>query len=521
MIEQGHFEVVATTDGWIWEFYDGDVPLAISPAPRETSHEARESIDAVRDAVAEVERLEEFEFAVEPTAHEQSRIRIRGDEARGIFEWSLEQGETTLAVPRYTYTERERAVEAMQRFRELAVGSMPIYLTGAEDESVTYEPFTVGRGKLRNRVWSLLMRGKRHREFLDNTEIRIVVSGIRGKSSTVKRLDDVFNRRGYDVLTKITGNQPTLIQNGDVIPIDRPGPYTTLYENINVLREFNPIFDSYTPENVAIFENQGITEYTTRLFNQRFVKPHVVVIANIRQDHQDTLGKTRRDIARAFARTIPPDTHVVSGELHPVLHEYMAEEIERAGGTLTQVSIPDDQRGRIGAETVYAVNDVLRQLEMNPVPEEQLNEYLDAIQPEWVRVPGGQVFNGAEINDIESTEAIRRSLAGENYILPFVYLRADRRSRTASFANYLNTLADRDLIRQARAGGAFTDVFASNVDVPVTTHSRDEDPGAVLEEMLDEEYPVMLMGNTVDEFMRDMEAEISERARQVAIGEAD
>ncbi|SDY00938.1 Mur ligase [Halopenitus persicus] len=521
MIEQGHFEVIATADGWAWEFYDGDVPLAVSPALYGTSHEARDAIDAVRDAVAEVEHLSEFEFAVDPTEHDRSRIRIRGEASNDVYQWSLEQGETTLAVPSYTYTERDRAVDAAGRFRELAVGAMPIYLTGARDESVTWDPFTVDRGTLGSRLWSLLTRGKRHREFLDNTEIRIVVSGIRGKSSTVKRLDDVFNRRGYDVLTKITGNQPTLIRNGDVIPIDRPGPYTTLYENVNVLREFTPIFDAYTPENVAIFENQGITEYTTRLFNQRFVKPHVVVMANVRQDHQDTLGKTRRDIARAFARTIPPDTHVVSGELHPVLHEYMAAEIEQAGGTLTQVSIPEEQRGRIGAETVYAVNDVLRVLDMDPVSEEQLNEYLDAIQPKWVDVPGGQVFNGAEINDIESTEAIRRALAGENYVLPFVYLRADRRSRTASFANYLNTLADRDLIRQARAGGAFTDVFASNVDVPVTTHGRDEDAGVVLEEMLAEDYPVLLMGNTVDEFMRDMEAEIAERAQQVAIGEAD
>ena len=122
---------------------------------------------------------------------------------------------------------------------------------------------------------------------------------------------------------------------------------------------------------------------------------------------------------------------------------------------------------------------------------------------------------------MERPEAIRRSLTGENYILPCVYLRADRRSRTASFANYLNTLADRDLIRRARVGGAFTDVFASNVDVPVTTHGRDENAGEVLEEMLAEDYPVMLMGNTVDDFMRDMEAEISERAQQIAVGEED
>ena len=518
MIEQGHFEIVNTPTGWVWEFYDGDLVLAVSPGPHSTSRAARAEVDNVRDALAEVEQLTEFESTTDSSEHDRSRIRIGGDDSHDIFEWALEQGDTTLAVPSQTYATRETAVKAAERFGAIAVGALPVYLTGAKDESVSYEPFNVGRGRIRDRLGSLLTRGRRHRKFIEATDIRIVVSGIRGKSSTVKRLDDVFNRRGYDVLTKITGNQPTLIQNGDVIPIERPGPYTTLYENTNVLREFIPIFDSYSPENVAIFENQGITEYTTRLFNQRFVKPHVVVIANIRQDHQDTLGKTRRDIARAFARTIPPDTHVVSGELHPVLHDYMQAEIEQAGATLTQVSIPEDQRGRLGAETIYATNDVLRVLDKDPVPEEQLNAYLDAIQPEWQDVPGGQVFNGAEINDIESTEAIRRALAGDDRILPFVYLRGDRRSRTASFASYLNTLADRDLIHKARAGGAFTDVFASNVDVPVTTHDRDEDAGDVLEQMLDEGYPVMLMGNTVDDFMRDMEEAIRDRASEMSIG---
>jgi hypothetical protein len=517
VIDHGHFEVIETNANWTWELYDGDVPIAVAGEAYQTSQDARTAVDVVRDGVAAVEHLEDFERSADAEARADARLRIRGNDEAGIFEWTLEAGDALLAVPSYTYSTRSLAREAAERFRELAVGSLPIYLTGARDETISQSPFNVGRGKLRHRLQRLLKRGKRHQQFLENTEFRIVVSGIRGKSSTVKRLDDVFNRRGFNVLTKITGNQPTLIRNGDAIPIDRPGPYTTLYENINVLREFQPIFESYTPESVAIFENQGITEYTTRLFNEHFVQPQVVVIANIRQDHQDTLGKTRRDIARAFARTIPEGTHVVSGELHPDLHEYMQAEVAQAGGELTQVSIPQDQRGRIGAETVYAVNDVLRLLEMEPVPEEQLNEYLDAIQPQWVELPKGRIFNGAEINDIESTEAIRRQLADTDHILPFVYLRADRRSRTASFAAYLNTLAERDLISRARAGGAFTDVFANNVQVPVTTHERTESASAVLDEMLDSDLPVFLMGNTVDDFMRDLESEISSRAQAAAI----
>ncbi|WP_202593527.1 hypothetical protein [Halococcus sediminicola] len=247
----------------------------------------------------------------------------------------------------------------------------------------------------------------------------------------------------------------------------------------------------------------------------------MVVIANVRQDHQDTLGKTIRDLARAFARTIPADTTVINGEQNPVLLEYMREEIKQQGATMQAVTIPEHQQGRIGAETVYACNDVLRHLDMEPIPEDHLSAYLDAIQPEWVRVPQGRVFDGAQINDIESTEAIRQALAGEEYVLPFVFLRSDRRSRTASFANYLNTLAERDLIREAHAGGAFTGVFAANVDVPVTQHDRSEDASDVLDEMLTTEYPVLTMGNTVDDFMRDLEIEIDERAQQMAIKSAD
>lgn len=47
----------------------------------------------------------------------------------------------------------------------------------------------------------------------------------------------------------------------------------------------------------------------------------------------------------------------------------------------------------------------------------------------------------------------------------------------------------------------------------MTTHGPDEDAGVVLDETLAEAFPVMLTGNTIDAFMRDMEAEISERAQ--------
>ncbi len=355
-----------------------------------------------------------------------------------------------------------------------------------------------------------LTRGIRHRKALERIDTRIVVAGSRGKSSTTRRLDDVFNRRGFDTLTKITGNHPTLVHNGEVHPIERLGPRTMLYENIRIIGEFVPELDGYSPDDVAIFEDQGITGYTTRLVNWKLVDPDIVLLTNVRQDHNDTLGKTRTDIARSLARSVPSGAHIVNGEQHPSLHEYLTEEVERRGGTIEQVEIPDRHEGMLGAETTHAIDAILTSLDEPPLPEREFEAPLDAIQPEWTRLPRGRAFDAAEINDVESTEMVRRSLAGDEQILPFAYLRRDRRGRTASFVNYVDLLYERGKIERVHVGGASTRAFAATVEAPVTRHNADA--ADVLDALLSEGQPVVLMGNTVHEFMREIDAAIEDRA---------
>jgi hypothetical protein len=360
-----------------------------------------------------------------------------------------------------------------------------------------------------------ITRGFRHRKALRRLDTRIAIAGSRGKTSTTRRLDDVFNRRGYDTLTKITGNHPTLIHNGEVHPIERRGPRTTLYENISVIGEFAPELDAYAADDIGIFENQGITEYTTRLINQQLINPDIVVLTNVRQDHNDTLGKTRTNIARSFGRSVSSGTHVISGEQHPVLHDYMREEIERRGGTIEQVEIPDRHEGMIGAETAHAIDAVLSFLGEPPLPDGELEAFLDAIQPEWTRLPNGRVFNAAQVNDVESTEMVRQALVAEDeQILPFVYLRRDRRGRTASFAEYVDLLYDQGHINEAHVGGANTRAFAENTDLPVTQHDDDTDADTVLTDLLAGTDPVVIMGNTVDEFMREFEQAVSTQKKE-------
>jgi uncharacterized protein YegP (UPF0339 family) len=508
MIEQAAFEIVGKSGRWRWQLRDGETLLAMAAETYETPSEARKQVAKTRVAASTRSDTSLYDCKTEI----DGPVDFELVDTDGYCLWQLTAGTELLAVPPATYESKAAALTAVDRIKQLTLGAVPVHYKGA-DESTDRSPFVLERSELKKAAATLLDRGRRHRDFLAQLDTRIVVMGTRGKSSTTRRIGDVFHRRGYDTLVKITGNRPHMIHNGDHIPIERIGPRVTLYENIKTFWRYIPELDTYSPDGIGVFENQGLTEYTTRIFNETFVDPDVIVLTNVRQDHQDSLGQTRRDIARSFARSVPAGTHVISGEQHPLLAEYLEAEVERVGGTLTQVSVPDKHALFIGAETVHAINEVLAYLSKPLLPESELEGYLRVMQPEWTRLSGGtRLFNAAEVNDIESTEAVRRSLAGDEEIVPFVYLRGDRRGRTASFASYINTLVDRGLVSRVFAGGDYTSVFASTVNAPVETYPPDADPSAVLDDLVSTDLPIVLMGNTVAAFMRRFETVIERRA---------
>ncbi|WP_440772326.1 Mur ligase family protein [Natronorubrum sp. DTA28] len=369
-------------------------------------------------------------------------------------------------------------------------------------------PVTESLTRIAKRLTTSFTRGDAHRQRLSEIDVRIVVSGTRGKSGTTERLYDVLRSRGYDAYAKITGNHPLSLYGGREHEINR-GERVTLYENVRELRK-------YTPVDALILENQGITDYTTRMMNETFGKPDVLVVTNVRQDHRDTLGGSRADIARAFARATPEGTHVVSGEQDPRLQAYLERELETVGATISHVDVPDEHADVPGAETVYGINEVLEAIDEPPLPERVLDDMLEEFRVDWHSLPGGRVYNAADVNDVESTELVRRSLVDDEVVQPFVYLRRDRRARTASFRDYLESLADDGAIEQARVAGAHADLFAKKTDLPVVVHDGDaEEAGDVLDDALADGWPVLVMGNTVAEFMRDLDDEIRRRTEAV------
>jgi hypothetical protein len=358
---------------------------------------------------------------------------------------------------------------------------------------------------VRKRLGAVLS-GPGHRRRLADIDTRIVVSGTRGKSTTTRWLHDAFYRRGYDTFAKITGDEPKVLYNGFVHDINRDAT-VRLYENERELSRFEDV-------DVAIVENHGIRQYTTRLVNAQFVDPHLVFLTNVREDHLDSLGSDRRQIARALARAVPDGTPVLCGEQNETLRTYLKAELDRRAAPVEFVTPPPTARSVPGSECVYGLNRVLDWFDEPLIPTETLHGYLDAFRPSWRHLDRGRVYNAASANDVQSTEHIRQSLVGSwgPTIEPLLCLRADRRGRTASFVRYLTSLYERDAINQAHVLGDNQRLFASNVPFPVRRLGPDDSPETHLTSALSTGRPVILMGNAVTDEMQAVRSAIEERA---------
>lgn len=359
-------------------------------------------------------------------------------------------------------------------------------------------------------VGAAIGAGPAHRYRLSNIDHRIVVSGVRGKTTAVNWLHDTFTERGYDTFSKTTGERPVVRYNDETRAVTR-SERVYLYENERELRQSENI-------DVLIVENQGIRPYTTRLVNEQFVHPHVVFLTNVREDHLGTLGDNREQITRALARTVPAGTPVVSGVRDPDLRAYLEAELHRRDAAVTHADTPASVRSIPGSELVYGVDHLLTLLGERGLSKPTIDDRLGEMQVDWISLPRGRVLNAAMVNDVQSTEIVRKaSQTREGQpVVPILNLRDDRRGRTVSFLRYLEWLADAGIVERVHLVGDRESqaLFARHADVPVVRYDTTEvSPEVVLNQAFDGGDHVMLLGNAVTPFMQEMETIIEELAQ--------
>ncbi|QKS70103.1 poly-gamma-glutamate synthase PgsB [Paenalkalicoccus suaedae] len=158
----------------------------------------------------------------------------------------------------------------------------------------------------------VLFIGYRERQKLDRhidkIPTRILVNGVRGKSTVTRLIMGILREDNQRVAGKTTGTSPRLFYWDKIEeePITRSlqGPNIS-EQKIMTKKVASRGVDAFVTECMAVNP-----EYQD-VFEKRFVKPSITIITNVVEDHLDVMGPTIEQIAEAFARTIPKNGYVI------------------------------------------------------------------------------------------------------------------------------------------------------------------------------------------------------------------
>src|SRR5512137_1282621 len=109
------------------------------------------------------------------------------------------------------------------------------------------------------------------KDKISRIPLRIIVEGTRGKSSTVKMLEEMMRGLGKKTFAKITGEEtPFLVYDGVMIPLYRQNKAVLLdYETVPTILNFDI--------DALVLENQAITPYTMRHVHYMVRPQHVII----------------------------------------------------------------------------------------------------------------------------------------------------------------------------------------------------------------------------------------------------
>ena len=148
-----------------------------------------------------------------------------------------------------------------------------------------------------------------HQYYLKHLKVRIHVNGIRGKSSVTRLIAGGMRGGGLKVFAKTTGTKPRMIfVDGSEVPVVRVG-------KANVIEQ-KKIVRQAVRQNAEYFvtECMGVQPFLQDLLEKKFIKSHVGVITNVREDHLDEMGPTLDLVAASLSNTVPYNGKLFTAE---------------------------------------------------------------------------------------------------------------------------------------------------------------------------------------------------------------
>ncbi|THV41554.1 poly-gamma-glutamate synthase PgsB [Glycomyces buryatensis] len=161
---------------------------------------------------------------------------------------------------------------------------------------------------------------RRHYRHLRSIPHRVLVNGIRGKSSITRLCAGALRGGGMVTVAKTTGTAARFIHpDATEEPIRRKFGIANVIEQLGVVRRAAALGpDALVMECMAILPaNQEINQ-------TKLIQSTIGVLCNVREDHLEEMGPTLDDVARSLSRSMPVGGICVTAErerLHLLRHE--------------------------------------------------------------------------------------------------------------------------------------------------------------------------------------------------------
>jgi poly-gamma-glutamate synthase PgsB/CapB len=180
-----------------------------------------------------------------------------------------------------------------------------------------------------------VLEQRHHLRNLQAIGVRVLVNGIRGKSSITRLCAGALRGGGMRVVAKTTGSAARLIlPDGTEEPVYRKFDISNVIEQIGVVRRAV----QYSPH-ALVMECMAVAPALQELNQAKLVRSTIGVVCNVREDHLTEMGPTMDDVARSLARSMPHGGTCVTAEREHVA--VLRAEAKRRGCVLVEVG-PED-----------------------------------------------------------------------------------------------------------------------------------------------------------------------------------
>ncbi|MFJ8313457.1 MULTISPECIES: poly-gamma-glutamate synthase PgsB [unclassified Streptomyces] len=142
---------------------------------------------------------------------------------------------------------------------------------------------------------------RRHERNLDRIPVRILVNGIRGKSSITRLTAGALRGGELRVVAKTTGTAARFIHPDTTEdPVHRKFGIANVVEQIGIVRQA-----AAAEPDALVMECMAVQPALQEINQQMLVRSTIGVLCNVREDHLEEMGPTLDDVARSLARSMP------------------------------------------------------------------------------------------------------------------------------------------------------------------------------------------------------------------------